>query len=91
VDRLQFAPDSTRLVTASESEVRMWDVASSLGRTLPVDHTVDELRFAPEGLSIAVLARGHVHVFPDDLPTNAPALRAWLEQATSVTIPAPLE
>ena len=83
----EISPDSARVVTAGDDGVRLWDTGSPLGRDLLRDEPADEVRFAPDGLSIAVLSRDHIHVYPDDLPTNTPALRAWIEQATRAPAP----
>lgn len=86
---MAIAPDGKRLVTGVQNgTLWVWDLASQQGRPLgPHDGNGPIVGFGRDGRNIvAVNFDGTIEQWPDDLPTDADALRAWLDAATPETI-----
>jgi WD40 repeat protein len=78
---LVISPDGrSAAVASSEGGVRLWDVASGRGRSLP-GHAGGSfaLAFVDGGAALVSLgADGALRVWPDRLPHDREGLRAWL-------------
>ena len=88
-DSLQFSPDNARLAAVVGQTVHVWDLTGAFGRTLYADDDIKAIAFPPDGRSlVGVTAGGEILVWPDDLPTDPPALAARIAQSTSATVDA---
>ncbi len=87
-----LAADGRRLLARDDAgATRLIDLADGGGRTL-VGHlgAVTGAGFAADGRLIVTLGHeGTVRAWPDDLPEDMPALRAWIDAATSERVRGP--
>ncbi len=62
VRRVAFSPDGTRVITVSEDKtVRIWDVATGMQVTPPLQHqgAVSAAAFSPDGTRVVTASLGH--------------------------------
>jgi WD40 repeat protein len=81
---LAASPDGRRLATADRlGRLRLWDLASGESRTLDLSqHLAGSLAFSRDGTRVlAAIDDGTVRSWPDDLPADEAALRAWIARA----------
>ncbi len=83
---LALSPDGTAFVTgADDRTARLYDIETGESRVLGVhEGVVLAVEMAPDGKwAVSVGEDGAVRVWPDDLPREPEALRAWISQSVS--------
>jgi WD40 repeat protein len=64
INEVDFSPDSTRLVSASEMAVTIWDIATRKRvQTLGVSHSVHAAKYSPQGDRIATATSRFIRVY----------------------------
>ena len=79
---LRFSSDGETIVVAS-NQVSACDVGTLTCRTLASSKPPNDAAIAPDGSRIAAASHnGQIWLWPDDLPRDEAALRAWLAKPT---------
>ncbi|MDI1446820.1 serine/threonine-protein kinase [Polyangium sp. 6x1] len=89
IHTLALAANGAALVTGSDDKtVRLWDLAIGEGRVLGThESAVRDVDIAPDGSwAVSVGRDGTVRVWPDDLPHEPEALRAWIARSVPDTV-----
>lgn len=92
VNGVTISPDGTTIVSAGDDgEVRLWDVESGYGRSVPLSALpLYAIAMSDCGGRFAVLGDGPhgsvAFVGRDDLPRSAEQLRAWVARATDLEV-----
>ncbi len=89
IHTLELASNGVALVTGSaDRSVRLWDLEIGEGRVLGThEAAVRDVDIAPDGSWAASVGDdGTVRVWPDDLPREPEALRAWILQSVPETV-----
>jgi len=86
VHAVEFSPDGRSLASASaDGTVRLWDVNSGFGRSIPRAHeVVRDVAWAPDSKSVEAVADGTLHRIRDDL-VGGPDLFSWLRTHPDVS------
>ncbi len=87
---VDYAPDGHELASVSDDgTVRIWDLAAGASAVLR-GHTanVEDVAFAPDGKRIASIsvADKTARIWDLDVPYDAPAIRVWLDTATTAIL-----
>jgi WD40 repeat protein len=82
INTIAFAPDGLTLASgAYDTTVRLWDLGSGEHRILEGHGASADLAFTPDGKVLIVAnGDGELYLWPDDLPHDPAALRAWLRK-----------
>jgi WD40 repeat protein len=90
VHALAFSPDGTRLVSGDAGgrmEARLWQLDTGQGRSILHEASLKHIWFSRDGRH--VYSGGYeLRRWTDDLPDDAPGLRAWIDAHTDEVAPA---
>jgi WD40 repeat protein/serine/threonine protein kinase len=89
ISEFAISMDGLHITTGSiDGTVRLWDVASGASRILGSCSTDGAaVSFGPDDHSVVAASfDGLIKVWPDDLPSDVIALRAWINAATPETV-----